>query len=507
MMEKELPKGWVEITMGDYFKIERGGSPRPIKDYLTTDEDGVNWIKISDATTSNKYIYQTREKIRPEGVKKSRLVFENDFLLSNSMSFGRPYIMKTEGCIHDGWLVIRKSEIVNPDLLYYVLSSNLAYAQFSDLAKGSTVKNLNIQAAQKVIIPLPPLPEQKRIVAKLDALFGHLDVLREKLDRIPELLKNFRQQVLTQAVTGRLTEEWRKGNELDSEFFNLIDTTHAEKDRPVKVRGKKGFDDNLNLYNVPKNWKWIPNYKLVSNGGNAICAGPFGTIFKAKDFRTEGIPIIFLRHVKPDGFNQNKPNYMDPKVWKEFHQEYSVYGGELLVTKLGDPPGDAAIFPKNFGMAMVTPDVMKASYNEELLSTTYASYFFNSSACKDLISEVSFGMTRLRIDLTMFKSFPIPVPTPAEQSEIVKRVESLFTSADKIEAQYQSLKEKIDQLPQAILAKAFKGELVAQDKNDEPAGVLLEQIKGNKSGKGSKKAYKQGERLGMVAEEEKEHNK
>jgi hypothetical protein len=97
---------WPIVRLGDVCDIARGGSPRPIQDYMTTDPNGVNWIKISDATASGKYIFETAEKIRPEGIKRSRLVNEGDFLLSNSMSFGRPYIMKTTGCIHDGWLVI-----------------------------------------------------------------------------------------------------------------------------------------------------------------------------------------------------------------------------------------------------------------------------------------------------------------------------------------------------------------------------------------------------------------
>ena len=358
---------------------------------------------------------------------------------------------------------------------------------------GTAQPQITIQLLKDLKFPLPPLAEQQRIVAKLDDLFGHLEQVKTRLEKIPGLLKNFRQAILTQAVTGQLTEEWRVGKELDEAYFNAIESSHLQKKKPVKVRGKKGFNEEVNLFEIPEIWKWIPNYKLTVDGGNAICAGPFGTIFKAKDFRTEGIPIIFLRHVKPEGFNQRKPNYMEPSVWEEFHQEYSIYGGELLITKLGDPPGDATIFPKDFGVAMVTPDVMKANYNDEIFNTKYASYFFNSTICKDLITKVSFGMTRLRIDLTMFKSFQIPVPSMEEQTEIVKRVESLFTKADAIEAKYNTLKTQIDSLPQAILAKAFKGELVEQLPTDGNAADLLKEIQKLKAeikSKGNKKKSK-----------------
>jgi type I restriction enzyme S subunit len=163
---------WQTKKLGEIFSIERGGSPRPIERYLTDSQDGINWIKISDTRDITKYIYTTKEKIIPDGVKRSRMVYEGDFILSNSMSFGRPYIMKTQGCIHDGWLVLRNNQsLIDNDFLYYVLSSDFVYQQFNMLAYGSTVRNLNIGLVQKVKIPVPPLPEQHRIVSILDEGF------------------------------------------------------------------------------------------------------------------------------------------------------------------------------------------------------------------------------------------------------------------------------------------------------------------------------------------------
>jgi type I restriction enzyme S subunit len=165
---------WPEVTLGELCHIARGGSPRPIKSFLTDDGDGINWIKIGDATAGDgKYIASTQERIRPEGLKMSRLVKPGDFLLSNSMSFGRPYIMRTTGCIHDGWLVLRdKSHRFDPDYLYYFLGSDMAYRQFDSLAAGSTVRNLNTDLVKTVKVVLPPLEEQRRIVAVLDEAFA-----------------------------------------------------------------------------------------------------------------------------------------------------------------------------------------------------------------------------------------------------------------------------------------------------------------------------------------------
>lgn len=167
----DIPDSWEWIKLGNVCTIARGGSPRPIKEYITTAADGVNWIKIGDTEKNGKYICATAEKIKPSGVSKSRMVHAGDFLLTNSMSFGRPYILKVDGCIHDGWLVISQStEIFDQDYLYWLLSSNYAYMQFCGKVSGAVVKNLNSDKVANSVFPLPPLAEQKRIVAKLEEI-------------------------------------------------------------------------------------------------------------------------------------------------------------------------------------------------------------------------------------------------------------------------------------------------------------------------------------------------
>ena len=165
----EIPSNWQWIRLQTVSSIARGGSPRPIKDYLTTADNGVNWIKIGDTEKNGKYINATKEKIKQEGVSKSRLIHRGDFLLTNSMSFGRPYISNIEGCIHDGWLVISPySNCYNQDFLFHLLSSQYAYQQFSGKVSGAVVQNLNSDKVSQALFPLPPLAEQQRIVSKLD---------------------------------------------------------------------------------------------------------------------------------------------------------------------------------------------------------------------------------------------------------------------------------------------------------------------------------------------------
>ena len=174
----KIPESWSWSRLGFLLEIARGGSPRPIQDFLTTDANGVNWIKIGDTDKGGKYIFETHEKIKPEGIKKSRFVKAGDFLLTNSMSFGRPYILKTDGCIHDGWLVLADNfNCFIVDYLYYLLSSPYAYYQFCGTVSGAVVKNLNSDKVAESLFPVPPLNEQHRIVAKIEELLPIIKTL------------------------------------------------------------------------------------------------------------------------------------------------------------------------------------------------------------------------------------------------------------------------------------------------------------------------------------------
>ena len=176
---------WQQVKLGDIFEIARGGSPRPIDQYITDDPNGLNWISIKDASNSSKYIFKTEKKIKSEGLHKTRLVYPDDFLLTNSMSFGRPYIMKTTGCIHDGWLVLSADKSkVDTDFFYHLLGSDFMYRKFVGLAAGAVVKNLNTELVKSVTVPLPPLEEQSRIASILD----QADEIRQKRQQAIEKL-------------------------------------------------------------------------------------------------------------------------------------------------------------------------------------------------------------------------------------------------------------------------------------------------------------------------------
>lgn len=177
---RNLPTNWILCRFGDIADISRGGSPRPIKSYITNDCNGINWIKIGDA--DGKYINSTKEKIIPAGVKMSREVKKGEILLTNSMSFGKPYILNINGCIHDGWLVLSpKGNSYDKDFLYYLLSSKIAYSQFAEQAGGAVVSNLNSDKVANTLFPLLSISEQQRIVGKIEELYSVLDEIEASL--------------------------------------------------------------------------------------------------------------------------------------------------------------------------------------------------------------------------------------------------------------------------------------------------------------------------------------
>lgn len=165
---------WEQRKFSELVTIERGGSPRPIDKFITKDEDGLNWVKIGDAPEQGNYITKTAEKIKPEGLPKTREVHPGDLILSNSMSFGKPYIMAIDGCIHDGWLAIRDTnKMFDLKFLCIMLGTDNMLSQYKAMAAGSTVNNLNKELVGGTTVSYPPMEEQ----VKLGEYFSNLDHL------------------------------------------------------------------------------------------------------------------------------------------------------------------------------------------------------------------------------------------------------------------------------------------------------------------------------------------
>ena len=179
---KGFTDAWEQRKLSELVLIERGGSPRPIDDYITDAPDGLNWVKIGDAPTQGHYITKTAEKIKPEGLSKTRQVQPGDLILSNSMSFGKPYIMAINGCIHDGWLLIRDTNnIFDLTFLCHLLGTTQMLGQYKQFAAGSTVNNLNKELVGNTIVTIPSKPEQKVLGEYFESMDSLITLHQRKL--------------------------------------------------------------------------------------------------------------------------------------------------------------------------------------------------------------------------------------------------------------------------------------------------------------------------------------
>ena len=179
---------WEQRKFSDIVQIERGGSPRPIDNYITDSQDGLNWVKIGDAPAQGHYITKTAEKIKSEGLSKTREVHPGDLILSNSMSFGKPYIMGIDGCIHDGWLLIRDTnKAFDLTFLCHLLGTPQMIDQYRSLAAGSTVNNLNKELVGNTIVTIPKIDEQRVLGQYLERLDNLIALQQRKCESLKHI--------------------------------------------------------------------------------------------------------------------------------------------------------------------------------------------------------------------------------------------------------------------------------------------------------------------------------
>ena len=265
------PNGVEYKKLGEIATVLRGASPRPIKKYITKDSDGVNWIKIGDVPVGSKYITQSEEKITKEGAEKSRYVRKGDFILSNSMSFGRPYILAIDGCIHDGWLSISNfKDVFLSDYLYYLLSSSAIQQEMKKRASfGGAVQNLNADIVKALVLPVPPIEVQSEIVRMLDSYTESVVELQRQLTAELTARKaqysHYRDKLLSYTSTAQMeklgdTCEMKAGKAIAS---GLISDERTEE-TPIKCYGGNGVRGYV------KNANENGSYPIIGRQG-ALC--------------------------------------------------------------------------------------------------------------------------------------------------------------------------------------------------------------------------------------------
>ena len=371
-----MKEGWEYKRMDEVCSIARGGSPRPIKDYITNDPNGLNWIKIGDTDMGGKYIYSTKEKIKPEGLKKSRWVEEDEFLLSNSMSFGRPYILKTNGCIHDGWLVLRDyQKYLNIDFFYYVLSSENVQRQFRIKAQGSTVSNLNTDRVASVTIPIPPLSEQQSIVDYLDLAYAKIDAMKANAEKRLNEAK-----ALFQASLKKMLEPKEGWEEMRlSELVNIINGYAFPS---------KAFGDNQDLKVV----------KITNVGVGSFIED-----------------------------NSTLPQKM-------YIQEVSLKEGDIVIALTRTIISDGlkrAIIPTSYDGAMLNQRVASLRYNGKI-NMSFLYYYLGCSIVSDYVLLHVNTLMQPNLSIKDLKDLPVCAPPLSNQQSIVATLDSLKSKVDRL---------------------------------------------------------------------------
>jgi len=399
---------WVEKKLGDTITIERGGSPRPIENFITENENGLNWVKIGDAPEQGNYITHTSEKIIPEGLSKTREVHPGDLILSNSMSFGRPYIMAIDGCIHDGWLLIRNSKC-NYDLTFLcvLLGTENMLCQYKAMAAGSTVNNLNKELVASTKVSFPEVDEQQ----KLGSFFSNIDSLisleQKKYDKLTQVKKSMLEKMFPKE--GATVPEIRfAGFTGDWEEKKLGDT--------VLLRGRIGF-------------RGYKETDLVPKGMGAITFSP-------ADIDETG--FISLENNK----------YLS---WQKYDEspEIQVKVGDILFTKTASI-GKVGYVQLLSNKATINPQFALLSPNENMNG-----YFIFLSVRNDSFMKKVKGITGGSSVPTMSQEKLKELTFLKTSIDEQNKIGSYFSHLDSLISLQQSKLEKLKNIKKSLLEKMF----------------------------------------------------
>ena len=372
------------VKLGSISNIVRGASPRPISNYITLEEDGINWIKIGDVDSESRYVEETKEKITQEGAKKSRIVKKGDLILSNSMSFGRPYIVNQEGCIHDGWILISDYQTnYSTDFLYYLLTTNKVQKYMRDNVVSGTVQNLNIDIVKNIEIPLPPLEVQKRIV---------------------EVLDNF-EKICNNLNIGLPAEI--EARQKQYEFYrNFLLTFNNEE---IYALSKQASKQAQNLIKI---LQYVYGYVEVKLGD--ISGFKYGYTDTAKE--TGNARFIRITDINENG--KIKPyaeKYIDIN---ENNKEYLLEKDDILMARTGATYGKTVKFSEDYS-AIYASFLIKILLEKELILPSYYWHFTQSSFYWKQANFLVTGGGQPQFNANVLSKVLIPLPSLEEQQRIV----------------------------------------------------------------------------------------
>ncbi|PKF78204.1 specificity determinant for hsdM and hsdR [Vibrio sp. vnigr-6D03] len=468
-----MPKGWVSAKLGDYIHLKNGFAFKS-KDYSEPSNMTVPVIRISDINGT----VASDEKANHVPIELAVSEFEiakGDLLVAMSGA--------TTGKIGVYWgstPAYQNQRVGNlklnaPELSDLGFRNHLIKylsPTILEIAYGGAQPNISASGIESIGVSFPPLAEQKRIVEKLDEVLAQVDTIKARLDGIPDLLKRFRQSVLASAVSGKLTEEWRGENTFDVkplistiEISRKVEWEKENKRLNKKRKYKPAIEvENQLDFSLPLNWAWASVEALSSKVSDGV--------HKKPQYVDEGIPFVTVKNLtKGNGISFDDLNYVTYDDHVDFTKRTNPERGDILISKDGTL-GVVRQIRTDIEFSIFVSVALVKPVSKDM--SDYLEYAFMSPILQQQMVGVGTGL--LHIHLTDLRKDLVPVPPIEEQKEIVRLVDQYFALADTIEAQVKKAQARVDNLTQSILAKAFRGELVAQDPSDEPADKLLERI-------------------------------
>ncbi len=437
----QLPLNWVTATISDIAEyISRGKSPKYTEHSTlpVINQKAIRWFGIED-----KYL----KYVHPDQIREweeERFIQEGDILWNSTGrgTMGRACLISPEHLVPpkvvDSHVTIIRpfKNAIDPRYLFAWIRSPHIQDNLESLATGATNQiELGRSVIVEIELPLAPFNEQKRIAEKLDSLLAHVDSCLSHLERVPSIIKSFRQSVLAAATSGRLTEDWR---------------------------GERGIN---------KNWK---NCFL----GDVITDIRYGTAKKSTYDVKNGKPVLRI------------PNIIDGKIdpsdlkFARFEKKeidaLSLKVGDLLLIRSNgsiELVGKLAIVDKEFEDFLYAGYLIRLRFDTTKVNPRFISHYLSSPPIRNYIEMTARSTSGINnINSEEVKAIPLELPSLKEQAEILRRIKKLFTHAERLEARYQSIAKKVDHLTPLLLEKAFRGELVEQNPNDEPAKKLLQRV-------------------------------
>ena len=449
----KLPKGWVWTRLGEIcLDPQYGWTTSAIT------EGALHLLRTTDITSGN-IDWNTVPFCKEEPSEKAKYFLKHgDIVISRAGSVGYSCLIRNPKQAIFASYLIRFRPLVDETYLAFFLKSPLYWDSISEKSLGIAIPNVNASKLKQIQVPLPPLPEQHRIAAKIEELFTKLDAGVEALKKAKKQIKRYQQSVLKYAFEGKLTEEWRKANRHKLESASVL--LERIKEEQKKKLGKKYRElspvDQSELPELPEGWVWV---RLGEISDIIMGQSPPSSTYNVNK---TGLP-----------FYQGKLDfgeiYPTPRVWCSKPQKTAESGDIFLSVRAPVGPTNICNEKCCIGRGLA---VVRYFYRNE---NKFIFYFFRS--IENQIPKIGTGSTFSAISKSQIENLLFPLPPLPEQHRIVEEIERRLSIADATEKIIDQCLKQAERLRQSILKTAFEGKLVPQDPNDEPAEKLLERIK------------------------------